>query len=146
VGRLQALANAHDVLTIQDNWRRAPLRDVVERALTAFEMSRFTVVGPYVPVEAGKSLQLTMALHELATNAIKYGALSNATGRVRIEWTVLEAPAGSLLRITWEERGGPPVRPAARRGFGSRLIEVSLDRSKAVFAPEGVSCVLEMLL
>ena len=143
VGRLHALANAHDVLT-QENWHRAPLREIVNQALTPFEASRFTIAGPYVPIDANKSLQLTMALHELATNAVKYGALSNATGRVRIDWTVFDEPTGPRVRICWEERGGPPVHQTDRKGFGSKLIQVSFEKSEVVFAAEGVSCVLEM--
>jgi two-component system CheB/CheR fusion protein len=145
VARLHALANAHDVLT-QENWHRAPLRDIVNQALMPFGTNRFTIAGPYVPIGANKSLQLTMALHELATNAVKYGALSNATGQVHIDWTVLDDPSGARLRICWEERGGPPVQPIDHKGFGSKLIEVSLEKSEVVFAPEGVSCVLELAL
>lgn len=143
--RLHALANAHDLLT-QENWRHAPLREIISRALTPFETSRFTIAGPAVPIEASKSLQLTMAFHELATNAVKYGALSNASGQVRIDWTVLDGQSGPKLRICWEERGGPPVSPTNRKGFGSRLIQASLERSEVVLAPEGASCVLEMTL
>lgn len=145
VARLHALAGAHDVLT-QENWQRAPLRDIINQALTPFGSTRFTIAGPYVQVDAGKALQLTMALHELATNAVKYGALSNATGNVQIDWAVVEEDAASRLRLCWKESGGPPVHQTGRKGFGSKLIEVSLDRSEVVFAPEGVSCVLEMIL
>jgi PAS domain S-box-containing protein len=145
VARLHALANAHDVLT-QENWHRAPLREIVNQALRPFEASRFAISGPYVRIDANKALQLTMALHELATNAVKYGALANATGKVSIDWTVLDEPAGSRVRICWEERGGPPVQQTERKGFGSKLIEVSLEKSEVVFAAEGVSCVLEMSL
>jgi PAS domain S-box-containing protein len=145
IGRLRALANAHDVLT-QENWHRAPMRDIVNQALTPFEASRFTISGPYVPIDANKSLQLTMALHELATNAVKYGALSNATGRVRIDWTVFGEPSGPSVQICWEERGGPPVHQTDRKGFGSKLLQVSFEKSEVIFAAEGVSCVLEMIL
>jgi two-component system CheB/CheR fusion protein len=145
VARLHALANAHDVLT-QENWQRAPLRDIVNQALMPFGATRFTTAGPYVPIAANKSLQLTMALHELATNAVKYGALSNATGQVHIDWTVLDDQSGARLRICWEERGGPPVQPIDHKGFGSKLIEVSVEKSEVIFGPEGVSCVLEITL
>ena len=140
-----ALANAHDVLT-QENWHSAPLRDIVNQALMPFGANRFTITGPHVPIAANKALQLTMVLHEFATNAVKYGALSNATGQVHIDWTVLDGPSGARLRICWEERGGPTVQPIDHKGFGSKLIEVSLDKSEVVFAPEGVSCVLEITL
>ncbi len=89
-----------------------------------------------------------MALQELATNAVKYGALSNATGIVRIEWTVAREQGGVRLSLCWREAGGPTVVPPTRRGFGSRLIERGLawDLDGAVafaFAPTGVCCTLE---
>jgi two-component sensor histidine kinase len=87
-----------------------------------------------------------MALHELATNAVKYGALSNATGTVRVDWTIREEGDGRKLQLSWEERGGPPVVPPKRKGFGSRLIEASLDDARVTFAPEGVSCTIELSL
>jgi two-component sensor histidine kinase len=66
--------------------------------------------------------------------------------QIQIDWTVLEEGAASRLRLCWKESGGPPVRQTGRKGFGSKLIEVSLDRSEVVFAAEGVSCALEMIL
>ena len=143
--RLRALSNAHDVLT-QENWARAPLDVVVHRALEAFQKERIAVNGPYVPLEASKALAMTMALHELATNAVKYGALSNETGSVRLDWTIKDGADGVHLQINWEERGGPAVRPPQRKGFGSRLIAASLDKSHVTYAPEGLSCTLEMAL
>jgi two-component sensor histidine kinase len=84
-----------------------------------------------------------MVLHELGTNAVKYGALSGADGRVEIDWT-----ANGSLRLRWAESGGPPVVPPARRGFGSRLIERGLrheigGRVTLQFAPGGVVCTIE---
>jgi two-component system, chemotaxis family, CheB/CheR fusion protein len=145
VGRLHALSNAHDVLT-QENWDRALLRDVVRRALEPFQKERIAIIGPHVPLDASKALLMTMVLHELATNAVKYGALSNATGQVRIDWTICEGADGTSLQFCWEERGGPPVREPSQKGFGSRLIGASLEESRVTFAPEGVTCTLEMLL
>lgn len=145
VARLHALSNAHDVLT-QENWDRAPLRNVVRRTLEPFQKERIAIVGPHVPLDANKALLMTMVLHELATNAVKYGALSNATGQVRIDWTVKDASDGPRLQFCWEERGGPPVREPSQKGFGSRLIGASLEESQVTFAPEGVTCTLEMAL
>jgi two-component sensor histidine kinase len=83
--------------------------------------------GPYASLDASRSLMLTMALHELATNAGKYGALSNDFGRVSVDWTVVEARAERNIQLSWREEGGPPVRPPAHKGFGSRLIENSFE-------------------
>jgi two-component sensor histidine kinase len=85
-----------------------------------------------------------MGLHELATNAVKYGALSSDAGRVDVRWIV----AGQQLRLTWSERGGPPVTPPERYGFGTRLIERSVARdlvgtASIEFATDGVMCVIE---
>jgi two-component sensor histidine kinase len=93
-------------------------------------------------------LAIAMALQELATNAVKYGALSNATGIVRIAWNVATKQGGTRLSLSWQEAGGPPVMPPTRRGFGSRLIERGLARDLGgavalTFAPTGVCCTLE---
>ena len=92
-----------------------------------------------------------MALHELATNAMKYGALSTSDGRVRVAWTLASEPGAPRLDLTWTERDGPPVSPPTRRGFGSRLIERGLaaELSGAAtidFQPEGVVCRIRALL
>jgi PAS domain S-box-containing protein len=145
VARLHALGNAHDVLT-QENWSRAPLRDVVCSALEPFQKERIAIVGPNVALAASQALVMTLVLHELATNAVKYGALSNTTGRVRIDWTIEEGSNGARLHFCWEERGGPVVKEPRERGFGSRLIGVSLEESQITFAPEGVTCTLEISL
>jgi two-component system, chemotaxis family, CheB/CheR fusion protein len=145
IARLHALSNAHDVLA-QDNWHRAPLREIVDHALAPFQKERIELSGPHVLLEASKALAMTMALHELATNAVKYGALSNTIGRVRVEWTVRRAGDSARLQLCWQERGGPPVREPDQKGFGSRLIEASLEESQVVFDPEGISCRLEVAL
>jgi two-component sensor histidine kinase len=85
-----------------------------------------------------------MAMHELATNAVKYGALSNETGRVEVRWTA----ENERLRIEWRESGGPPVTQPTRRGFGSRLVERGLagemgGSAQLIFEPQGVVCVIE---
>lgn len=143
--RVQALSNAHEVLT-RDNWDRAPLRDVVDRALGPFQKECIAFAGPHVLLDAGKALRMTMVLHELATNAVKYGALSNGTGRVRLDWILKDVAGGRRLHLCWEERGGPAVRTPSQKGFGSRLIEAGVEESQVVFAPDGVTCTLEMEL
>jgi two-component sensor histidine kinase len=136
IARLHSLGNAHDLLT-NDNWDRAPLRDVLERALVPFGKERFLIEGPATWLNANNSLRLTMVLHELATNAAKYGALSMASGQVRIAW---ELPEPGRLKFRWQERHGPKVSAPERKGFGSLLIEQSFKEAHFEFAPQGLTC------
>jgi PAS domain S-box-containing protein len=152
-GRLQALAGAHDLLT-SENWDRSPLSDVVLRAVSAFEdvaKERFLVDGRNdVWIDADKSSGLTMVLHELATNAIKYGALANATGRVEISWETRQEKDQVHLSFRWKEVGGPPVKVPERRGFGSSLIERAMQGESSTtrldFESDGLRFTLEMTL
>jgi PAS domain S-box-containing protein len=152
-GRLQALAGAHDLLT-SDNWNRSPLSAVVLRAISAFDdvaKERFLVDGRSdVWIDADKSSGLTMVLHELATNAVKYGALSNDSGRVEIAWETRQETGGLHLDFRWKEVGGPPVKVPERRGFGSSLIERALQGESSTirldFDPDGLRFALEMTL
>ncbi len=142
--RLLALSRAHDVLS-RENWEGAGLREIVDEATAPFrrpESERIVAAGPDVRLSTRVALALAMALHELATNAVKYGALSNATGTVGLRWTV---DARGHLTMTWREAGGPPVVAPTRRGFGTRLIERSLaqdlqGRAEVAFEPGGVVC------
>lgn len=140
--RLSALSRAHDVLTAE-NWEGANLREVVARALEAFSGDRVRVDGPEVRLTPRQALALSIALHELATNAAKYGALSNGRGTVDVRWSVVRAGEAQMLELRWTERGGPPVALPIKRGFGSRLIERSLANelggaASIEFAREGV--------
>jgi PAS domain S-box-containing protein len=143
--RLQSLARAHDLMTIE-RWNRTSVKEVVARALEVFNdehRERFTVEGPAEPpLEAGRAMMLAMALHELATNATKYGALSNAEGRVLIDWRPESSSRGERLRFRWREQGGPPVTPPVRHGFGTRLIEIG--GGSVAFEPGGIVCTLDM--
>jgi PAS domain S-box-containing protein len=145
LARLSALGEAHDLLT-SASWHQAPLRDVIDRALKPFterHFSRVVTAGPPVTVSANTAMSLTLCLHELATNASKYGALSNETGRVDVSWDVEHQMPGSRLVVTWRESGGPPVAPSGRKGFGSLLIETAgQSGSRLDLRPEGVTCVL----
>lgn len=141
-GRLLALASAHDVLT-QESWEGAGLRKIVEVALAPFDGPRIVHDGPDARLDARAALALGMALHELATNASKYGALSNETGAVRLTWQVEPSAGASLLSLEWREAGGPPVLSPRRRGFGSHLLTrgVGAELNGAAdleFAPAGV--------
>lgn len=154
--RIVALAEAHDLLT-RENWEGADLTDL----LTGLEVlhggvlhegvQRFVFSGPPVRLSPRMALSLSMALHELATNAVKYGALSTPRGQVGIAWSVAPASGATgvpRLSLSWTETGGPPVAVPTRRGFGSRLIERGLASELAGeahidFAPGGVVCRIE---
>lgn len=125
--RLAALSEAHGLL-MKDNWQSAGLRDVVIAATRPFnreQMTQFEITGPNIPVKAKAVLSLSMALHELCTNAVKYGALKAGEGRIGIDWTITEGtlPKDRLFRFVWTEYGGPPVIKPDRFGFGSKMIE-----------------------
>jgi two-component sensor histidine kinase len=150
VVRLLALAKAHDILT-RENWKGAPLNEIVDGAIAAYRVvsrERFELEGPRVSLAAKQALALSMALHELCTNAVKYGALSNDKGRVRILWSISGLNGAKRLQMQWTEVGGPPVKKPTRSGFGSRLIERGLARDlrgKATldFGTSGLRCVIE---
>jgi two-component sensor histidine kinase len=140
-GRLLSLARAHDVLTHR-SWSDAELGDVVAAALAPFRgVYDIQAAGPAIAVNPQQALAVSMALHELATNAVKYGALSCPGGAVRVEWT----RDGGDWRLTWRELNGPPVSGPAAPGFGTRLLEHGLARQlggavQLRFEPTGVSC------
>ena len=147
--RLHALSEANDVLTTE-NWHRARLQQVVDRALKPFDAgmpSRFDIDGNALWLPARTAMLLTMCLHELATNAAKYGALSNGDGRVRIAWTHDGDSKPDAVVLVWKESGGPPVVAPTRKGFGSRLVQSSSDDSSGIaFEPDGVRCQLRLQL
>lgn len=140
--RVRALAGAQDLL-VAGNWSGASLRDVVNGQLghyTPEDHDRVIVEGPDIKLSPDAMQTLSLALHELATNAAKYGALSNDVGKVGVTWTV--DPDQSVLDLRWTEEGGPPVTAPSRRGFGRIVIERNVARSleadvKLDFAPEG---------
>jgi PAS domain S-box-containing protein len=138
--RLHALSKAHDLLT-SDKWDRAPLRAVVDAALGPFQHDRFTLEGPNAWLNASMSLQLTLAMHELATNAAKYGAFRNAAGRVHLRW---EMSDDGRLKLCWTETGGPTVVTPKRKGFGSILIEHTFEGARLEYAPQGFACTFEL--
>jgi two-component sensor histidine kinase len=122
-GRLAAFGRAHDLLTAA-NWAAAPLQDVISTALIPYRTGegRFAVSGPALVVRSRQALALSLAIHELATNAIKYGALTVASGEVSITWTIEDREGGPNFIFLWRELGGPPASQPASVGFGSRLI------------------------
>lgn len=144
--RLIALGNVHGVLTKQ-SWDAADLHDVVWAALrphSAPDRERFTVEGPNVQVGPKCAVAFSMAVHELATNAIKYGALAADSGHVDIAWSTVD----DRLRWQWRERGGPPVALPERTGFGSRMIERALalqlsGKAAIEYRPAGIVCTID---
>jgi two-component sensor histidine kinase len=121
---------SHDLLT-REKWESAGLLDIVHDALEPFGVSggradRVAVTGENIRFPPKSALALGIAFNELATNAVKYGALSNAAGSILIEWTMETTPAGERLLLNWKEQDGPPVTPPAHKGFGSRVIERGL--------------------
>ncbi|WP_246529505.1 sensor histidine kinase, partial [Microvirga zambiensis] len=148
--RLFALSRAHDVLT-RENWEGASLREIVAEAVAPYSNARedrLHLRGPDVRLSPRMALALAMALQELSTNAVKYGALSNETGEIRISWGLDATQVPPHLHLRWEESDGPPVQAPKRQGFGTRLIERSLamDLNGDVeirFAPGGVVCTVD---
>jgi len=129
-GRLLALSKTHNLLTRQ-SWREAELRDVAEQELAPYRKAgdeRVVLDGPDVRLPARYAINLGLVLHELVTNAVKYGALSTNAGHLEVAWSVIESEDRlKQLRIRWSESGGPPVAPPKRQGFGSRLIRRSIE-------------------
>src|ERR1700761_5212379 len=124
--RMLALSMAHDVL-LQENWSAALVGNVVETAICTFgDASRFDTSGEPVTLGSRATLSLSLLLHELTTNALKYGALSNESGRVKIAWQIWERGEGPGFCLKWSEVGGPTVVAPTQKGFGSRLISMGL--------------------
>jgi two-component sensor histidine kinase len=144
-GRLTALAETHNLLS-QEKWQGSGLQDVIARVLQPYLLNnpeRVRMFGPKVPLSPRLAVVLSMIVHEMATNAAKYGALSNDTGTVELDWEIIEDNAGEQLRLIWTEAGGPHVTAPVQRGFGSRLIERSArdqlgGEATVDFLPRGV--------
>jgi two-component sensor histidine kinase len=152
-GRLGALAEAHNLLS-KEKWRGSELQDVIGCVLQPYLLNdpeRVRMAGPAVPLSPRLAVVLSMIVHEIATNAAKYGALSNDTGTVRLDWEILAGKAQPQLRLIWAEAGGPPVVAPVKRGFGSRLIERSArdqlgGEATVDFLPRGVVCTISCSL
>jgi two-component sensor histidine kinase len=148
--RLTALSAAHSLLTTQ-SWESAGLLETIKASVAATagaNIERVRLQGPDIVVAPQTAVSLAMAIHELCTNAIKYGALSNDTGTVDVRWTAKPGEEDfTELTIEWTEAGGPPVEAPTRRGFGTRLIERGLSaelRSSVTleFLPSGLKCTI----
>jgi two-component sensor histidine kinase len=144
--RLQALASAQDVLT-KSEWNSADVREVISRAMLAMPQSRVVLDGPAALMRPNEVLGLTLAIHELCTNAAKYGAFAKRTGRVSVNWST----GDSMLQLEWRESGGKSVSPPTHQGFGSRILQrvIRRDAGGSVdldFAPEGLVCRISLPL
>jgi PAS domain S-box-containing protein len=144
--RLVAFSNAHSILT-QESWEGAEIHEILARALEPHAgPERLRMQGPPIRLSAKAALAISMGMHELATNAAKYGALSNGTGRIDVTWTI-DGPKPGTLNLRWTETGGPVVSAPTHKGFGSRLIERNLahdldGKVKIDYRPEGVVCTI----
>jgi PAS domain S-box-containing protein len=148
--RLVALSRTHDVLT-EENWDGADLCELIGRTIIPICIEpeqRFDISGPALRLRPKVALSLSMAFHELCTNAAKYGALTDSAGRIKIGWKLGDLDSERRLRLRWEEIGGPKVEMPRHKGFGSRLLERALCRElgaqvELTFAPGGVVCEIE---
>ena len=147
--RLGALAAAHDLLT-GANWEATSLREVVERSShgCGADPHRVDIEGPDLRLEPRAAVSLAMALHELCTNAVKYGALSTELGFVSVSWTIEKSAPSARFVLRWQESNGPPVSPPRRRGFGTKMIERALaaelgGSARLEFPASGAMCVIE---
>ena len=147
LGRLHALAHAHSML-LETDWRSIALDTLVEHAVEAYRIDRPEVIdveGELVSLTPKQGLGLSLVLHELGTNAAKYGALSQRDGRLRVFWRKERDRGNTRVRLCWEERGGPQVAPPTEKGFGSKLIEgackLQLNGSVELnYLTEGLTC------
>jgi len=148
--RLVALARAHDILT-RESWDGADLQELAGNVIAPLcndVGNRVDILGPRLRVRPKVALSLSMALHELCTNAVKYGSLVEGQGRVELGWSVRRSAGENRLRLRWEESGGPTVKPPSRTGFGTKLLERAVARElraqvQLQFLPLGVVCDIE---
>ncbi len=144
--RLRALAISQDLL-VQNEWQSVAFERLLSEQLTGMT-DRFRFEGPHVELPGELATPLALALHELETNAVKYGALSNKDGKVTLTWMKSEKGGKKRLLITWSEEGGPKVSEPTRRGFGSSLLEKGLPNAEVTreFRVTGVICTIDCLL
>ena len=153
--RLSALARSHDLLT-REKWKGAGLREIIHQTLTPFRAGEsegrlFVITGEPVRFAPKAAMDLCIVFNELATNAVKYGALSRVGGSVHIDWKLERTPQGRRLALTWRELGGPAVKAPTHRGFGTRVIERGLAHELGGtghldYRPEGLVCTMNIPL
>jgi two-component system CheB/CheR fusion protein len=148
--RLQSLARAHSLLLARD-WTGADLEELAREQIAPFKPRAeelLRIEGPKVMLQPGQVIALGAVLHELATNAYKYGALSAPNGCVALGWVLTRKDGVDHVELTWRERGGPRVKRPSKQGLGSRIIQRGLPNATIAwrFAPEGVSCEIVLAL
>ena len=151
--RIAALSRSHDLLG-REKWDGAGLLDLMHEALAPFGggggmSGRFTIAGENIRLSPKAALAFGIAFNELATNAVKYGALSNAVGTISIDWQLDQRSDGKWLCLHWRESGGPTVTPPTRKGFGARVLEQGLAHElngivKLDYAPDGLVCTIAL--
>jgi PAS domain S-box-containing protein len=149
--RLFALSRSHDLVT-RENWESIGLLDIIHDAMEPFGVAdgraaRIVIQGENIRFSPKSALVLSIVFNELATNAVKFGALSNEAGSILIGWTKELTPAGDRVLLHWQEKNGPPVMTPSRIGFGSRVIEHSLAQElKGTvhfdYRPDGLACTM----
>jgi two-component sensor histidine kinase len=147
--RVLALANAHRLIT-EGGWKSIPIMDLLYAVLGPY-LDRITLTGPNVDLEPDPVFHLSAALHELAANAIKHGSLSRPKGRLELSWSISRTHRGSTLALEWVEKHGPPARRPRRLGFGSRLVELVIERQlngevQRTFARSGLTVKMQVPL
>jgi len=142
--RLQALARANRAL-VRSNWGGVDLNQLVHTELEVFS-KRASISGVSVLLSPQHAQNFTLALHELATNSAKYGAFSNATGKVQVTWSIEPDQSGYVLKFKWQERGGPPVSTPTRQGFGSQLLKGIFSDISLKYLVEGLRCEIKVHL
>jgi two-component sensor histidine kinase len=146
--RLQALSSAHNILSSQ-SWESANLADLAKAMIEPYgTRDRLRFAGPEVILAPRLAIPLAMVLNELATNAVKYGALSSGAGQLALGWSL---PARERLRLEWRETGGPPAQPPSRAGYGTRFVERAVSGElrgtyAAAYLAEGFTCAIEIPL
>ena len=151
MGRLHGLSRSHDLL-VREDWAGASIRDLVGAQLAPFvreEGASLDISGPDLVLKPDAVQNLGFALFELATNAVKYGALAARNGKVAIHWDLVDAQDGQKVHLKWSESGGPRVKQPERKGFGSVVIERFMaaafgGKVESGFAPEGFTWSLEI--
>lgn len=137
LSRIQALATCHNLLT-RSSWEGAQLRDILDHTFAPHRnpqsASRISLEGQDTLLSSRDALSVTLALHELVTNAVKHGAFANSEGRIQLRWKVEPSPAVAKLHLSWSEEGGPPVKAPGPKGFGSRLLSSLAAQSGAAYS------------
>ena len=141
LSRLHALAQTH-VMLIDKDWQGGDIAEVVRTEMSPYA-DRVTIEGPSVMLNAQAAQNFALAVHELATNAAKYGALSNLTGHVHISWSVFKPTGHRQFMFRWHERGGPQVTAPSHKGFGTTVLQLVMaeyfdSRPQIEFAADGV--------